>query len=334
MCTFSRRVVNFRPFFVAVFFGARMTEPERCGHSCSLRLLMKGFKRLWLVLVYVVLWKVLSDQWLIWSHSASTNPDKSAVVEEKGPVILRSPKKAVTTLTNTKHALQTAAQLLDESSNDAFDNFRFYVYDDLPREYTYQGITECIAELYPRNTSNCDFATTLCTQSYSHMARYSKRRFNRNADLVMAKIFSQYRGPLRTYNAHEADLFIVPYPSTGHCECRMRHERCVQDVPEAEVDALIHNLTFFNASTMHRHLFLSSIDYLDTYPYFLNHKMPLITTIGPAKTCELDKPCGKIVIPYANLNPENQPSVITKERFMQKRMYAVSAADGCFIHSF
>lgn len=89
-------------------------------------------------------------------------------------------------------------------------NFTYYLYE-LPEEYHWRTIGRCIADRYP-NASNCDWGSTTCTEVQSRDGRYSARRYNRNADFIVAKILDEYRGPLRTDDPTQADLFVVPYP--------------------------------------------------------------------------------------------------------------------------
>jgi len=104
--------------------------------------------------------------------------------------------------------------------------FRFYVYDELPTEYTWQHISKCIEMKYIANAAAkdyCDWGSSVCTvvsdddnvnttTTASVSALYTKRRFNRNGDVVTAKIFTEYAGPMRTRDPAKADLFVVPYP--------------------------------------------------------------------------------------------------------------------------
>ena len=50
-------------------------------------------------------------------------------------------------------------------------------------------------------------------------SQYSTRRLNGNADAVIARIFSDYDGPLRTENASDAAVKVVPYPHSSNAAC-------------------------------------------------------------------------------------------------------------------
>jgi hypothetical protein len=54
-----------------------------------------------------------------------------------------------------------------------------------PRQRTNKG----------NKTSNCNWGLSICTQTQSSSSVYSSRRFNRNGDVVLSKIFSEYHDP-------------------------------------------------------------------------------------------------------------------------------------------
>jgi hypothetical protein len=107
-------------------------------------------------------------------------------------------------------------------------NFSFFVYDDLPSELRWQHNSKCLETKLniphwqkgsSGQISNCDWGSSICTQVNSSNSKYSSRRFNRNGDVVMAKLLLEDSCPLRTYDPTKADVFIVPYPSSAHCAC-------------------------------------------------------------------------------------------------------------------
>jgi len=211
------------------------------------------------------------------------------------------------------------------------ESFKFYVYQ-LPEQYTWRGVSQCIANKFPSNASACDWGSSVCTEVFSNSGLYSKRRFNRNGDVVLAKILDEYEGPLKTLDPREADLPVVPYPSAGDCECRMRSAKCWKDIPKEELrDGLVGKLAYFNASTKHKHLFLDSAIQRVMHPYFrddhLQDSPGLVTTLGPTRSCSNDKAftCeGLLVIPYTNTNPRNQPNAAPPKPF-RERPLAMSA---------
>jgi len=263
----------------------------------------------------------------------------------------------------SENILDQVIRLLIPSKKDADayiqklpgDKFRFYLYE-LPDPYNYQYVSQCLEKKYV-NASNCDWGQSVCTEVYTNDIKYSKRRFNRNGDVVVAKVLSDYNGPLRTKDPQKADLFIVPYPAAGNCECRKYYKRCYKDIKDSELDEMVQNsVKYFNNETRHKHLFLVSNIYDDMHYYFRDQgKTPLVTTVGPALGCANEKKkrkklhkhykyedelaisfCGQIVMPYANLNPQSQPPELrkalavamtrtnSKEAIMEERPNAVS----------
>lgn len=115
--------------------------------------------------------------------------------------------------------------------------------------------------------------------------------------------------------------------STSNCECRKHTVRCPVAISSAEIHDLVSNLSHWNASIAHKHLFLASVDHTEMHPYLRNtENAPLVTTIGPSKGCSANfsQACGQLVIPYVNTNPEYQPHVL-KHKPLNGRKYAVSS---------
>lgn len=111
--------------------------------------------------------------------------------------------------------------------------------------------------------------------------------------VVVAKLFDEYDGPLRTSDPQQADLFIVPYASADDCECRGRYYHCDKNINVSEIQGqLIANLKFYKDKTKRKHLFLSSNILYDAHLSFrLFSDIPLATTVGPHK-CVLGENCG------------------------------------------
>lgn len=212
------------------------------------------------------------------------------------------------------------------------NQFRFYLYDNLIDEYTWQNVSNCIDTHYGQ-PSNCDWGSSICTEVNTTSGHYSKRRFNRNGDVVVAKLLDEYHGQYRTSDPEQADLFIVPYPSAGNCECRRRRGpissyRCEKMIKEEEMEEkLLSQLDFFDDDRQYQHLFLSSNIWNDMHSLFRNlTRIPLSTTVGH-HNYKLDQNCGRLVLPYVNTNPENQPSVLRNNLQFddQHREYALTA---------
>ena len=147
--------------------------------------------------------------------------------------------------------------------------FKFYVYDSLPENITHQAIQQCIydnqkswfkgdQELFIKEY--CAFGAQICTPKHTKNPQdstYVKRRSNINADTVLAQIFSEYQGPLRTHDPEEASLFIVPYPTAGHCECVGFRCKYFRNGENSEPQQFISSLKYLNTSnptSLQKHL--------------------------------------------------------------------------------
>ena len=147
------------------------------------------------------------------------------------------------------------------------DGFLFYVYEDLPSQYTYPNISKCLEDYAikkrrQRKVSNdavtrtreefyeqhCDWGSSICNPSnHTKEPHYSERRLNRNADVVMAKLFLEYTGPLRTYNVHDASVIIVPYPASSQKECfRVQKQRKLKAALTNHERGLLRSLPYWN----------------------------------------------------------------------------------------
>jgi len=277
---------------------------------------------------------------------ASSSADRTATSSRSG----------TRTSTNDNVLDRVVRMLFNSDDADAYtrknpgNRFRFYVYENLHPELTWQNVSKCIFERHRQYTSrptnsepsNCDWGGTVCTETSPRSKVYSKRRFNRNGDVVLAKLFSEYEGEMRTRDPLKADLFVVPYPSAGHCECRHRNYKCWKNIPKQELDEkLTPRLTYWDdETTAHKHLFLMS-NFVDMHWTYLGNSK-LTTTIGPSRcafrTNSTDAAdtragtnCNKLVIPYANLNREAQPDIVGNIsnnsiiKPLDDREYAVSA---------
>ncbi|GAX17776.1 hypothetical protein FisN_24Hh157 [Fistulifera solaris] len=218
--------------------------------------------------------------------------------------------------------------------------FRFYVYDSLPSNWTWQYFSTCIEQRYnvpdwfhhvqnapsdPGNrTSNCDWGASICSQTQSSSSSYSSRRFNRNGDVVLSKIFTEYRGSTRTFDAQEADVFIVPYPSTAHCACVSEKAKCWA-VKEVDIQqSVLANLPFLTDDNLERHVFLSSVQREFNHPFMM--QMPLLLSLEMAHgICPMGENCGHILQPYVNTNADYQPDHLRLTPGLQDRRYAVTA---------
>ena len=77
-------------------------------------------------------------------------------------------------------------------------DFRFYVYETLPDEWTYSHVNDCVFSMQHAmgnkstsfKTSTCDWGLSICTEEETGTT-YASRRFNRNADAILSRIFSE-----------------------------------------------------------------------------------------------------------------------------------------------
>lgn len=201
--------------------------------------------------------------------------------------------------------------------------FRFYVYDNLSHEYTWQYSASCM-KAKRRLSDTCDWGESVCGEKRLTRSPYSKRRLNRNGDLVLSKAFSSYQGILRTYDPIDADLFVVPYPSQAHFHCNQTSHEDVET-------RLLDRLAYFNKKTRRKHLFFSSAVRSASNKFM--GSLPLLVTIGPVdRQCRIGRNCGQIVMPYVNTNPEYQPIVVQKNlRSLKDRKFAMVAKFNAYI---
>jgi hypothetical protein len=225
-------------------------------------------------------------------------------------------------------------------------DFRFFVYETLPTNSTWNHFAKCLEEKYNvpdwydhvkkgNRTSNCDWGSSLCTQRRSSSSNYSSRRFNRNGDVVLSKIFSEYLGPLRTFRPADAEIFIVPYAATAHCACLNERAKCLK-VSDNDIKlGVLDHLDYFNASTRAKHVFLSSVQRDLNHPYMW--RLPLVVTLeANQQLCKLEQNCGHVLQPYVNTNANYQPNnpqfIQTHEsNSLEQRDYSIAAAMSGYI---
>jgi hypothetical protein len=213
-------------------------------------------------------------------------------------------------------------------------SFSFFVYDDIPSEFTWQENSNCLAttlnipnwrNLTGNQISNCDWGSSICTQVNASDSPYSKRRFNRNGDVIIAKALLEYSGSLRTYDATKADVFVVPYPSSAHCACVSGQFAQCQLSNLYLQDNLFDKLAYLNNSTLNRHVFLTSGQ--SQVSQRLIRELPLVVALEPAvNDCPFHRNCGRITMPYANTNPDYQPDQVYQRLSRPtKKTYALAA---------
>lgn len=206
------------------------------------------------------------------------------------------------------------------------EQFRFYVYTNLPHPYSWQGVSESM-ETIPRCRSNldnmtrdefvaefCDWASSVCNpRNHTHNCQYNKARNNRNGDTVLSKLFTEYHGPMRTYNAEEAHLYVVPFPAAGWaCASHMANPKVALNWTFFQAE-ILDRLEFFNSTTKYSHVFLYSFEQPQQTPLI---NLPLVASISVRKRT------GHVVIPYVNTHSEYQPSYLKQRRVDRDAFYS------------
>jgi len=236
-------------------------------------------------------------------------------------------------LDQTVRLLLPPQEAQDYISKYPGSEFKFYVYDNLPENITHRAIQQCIydnqkswfkgdQELFIKEY--CAFGAQICTPNHTQNPQdstYVKRRTNINADTVLAQIFSEYHGPLRTHDPEEASLFIVPYATGGHCECAQFRCKYFRSGENTEPQQFISSLKYLNSSnpiSLQKHLFLDSGNYM-----FDALKInTLVARIEPpvkqfiAETRQRGR--GHITIPYSNSIIDYQPISLMKHTMHPK----------------
>jgi hypothetical protein len=99
---------------------------------------------------------------------------------------------------------------------------KVYVYDTLPAKLT-TNVEKCLIDTY--------------TNTVDHVENFK-------AELGLVNLFRSYPG--RTYNAEEAELFVVPYAAVGHCQCHEGYSWNCAQVPNEEMEEMRSRLLFLN----------------------------------------------------------------------------------------
>lgn len=235
---------------------------------------------------------------------------------------------------NTIRLLYQHSYLLNEMLE--MEPLKVFVYDSLPEEFDVLRVSRCIYDKYQpslSSRSNCNWEPKVCKEVQVDTTRYgmySNYRNNYNSDVVIIQSFRNYPG--RVNDPQEAELFVVPYPHKSHCLCHKKVDMTVRcHYPKSEFQSqILSNLLHYNDSTKSRHVFIQSVDWVNAAPYM--KMLPLTLTIGDARPCVGLQLCGTLVMPYANTNPEYQPSVLASlgdEWWTDRpRLYSVGAVLG------
>ncbi|KAL3923063.1 MAG: hypothetical protein SGILL_001870 [Bacillariaceae sp.] len=194
-----------------------------------------------------------------------------------------------------KRSVHTAASLLEDfhfvnstldilledyqnSTSPVKDLLKVYVYDNLP--YNLSGELEEFMTSHP----NSNFV----------------------GDRVLFQLFRSFPG--RTYNADEADIFVVPYAHRAHCAYAEGYLPWCKHLPYHHAKtAVFSHLKYHNASTAHRHLFFLADGQWQAHKWIV--QQPLVAMYGNKW---LSSPPGHILIPPFNPSVQFQPSMVTE----------------------
>ena len=200
--------------------------------------------------------------------------------------------------------------------------FKIYIHQLPPGVRTVESISECLetwGSNYERDTYTtkeeflencCDYAESICNPTnHTKASQYSTSRLNNNYDAVVAGLFIDYWGTLRTFNVTEAIVKVVPFPAMSNFRCTLYSKRSGDD-------SLNLLLNHHNQTHLHDHLFLS----------VKNDRTPLSVDRSPSYRA------GQLVVPYANTNAEYQPDKLISsmnadqlDRFYSAKRYALAA---------
>jgi hypothetical protein len=162
-------------------------------------------------------------------------------------------------------------------SSPVKDLLKVYVYEGLPYNLS-SGIEKRLKTQYADRPGN-----NLC------------------AGLAIVNLFKTFPG--RTWDPTEADIFVVPYLHSAHCDFADGYRLGCKHMSWDKVLPVFDSLSYFNESTKNRHLFLAMNGHYHSRPEFF--KLPLLLLLGPRMP---DGPPGHILVPPFNDKPNFQPS--------------------------
>eukprot|EP00581_Thalassiosira_minuscula_P014975 CAMPEP_0183731908 /NCGR_PEP_ID=MMETSP0737-20130205/36833_1 /TAXON_ID=385413 /ORGANISM="Thalassiosira miniscula, Strain CCMP1093" /LENGTH=492 /DNA_ID=CAMNT_0025964761 /DNA_START=201 /DNA_END=1679 /DNA_ORIENTATION=- len=270
---------------------------------------------------------------LLYLHRLTNAPILYLNVDDTLPTISKTKRPSI--LTQHYEVLEDTVRLLFmENDADAiqyleenpFHSFKFYTHQLPPGVVTVDMVSSCHEKLGAEGENlpigefvkqYCDWSESPCTPMRKTSSPYSKRRNNYNIDSVMARLFTEYFGPLRTSNVSHATLKIVPFPGSwwnGHCLSWFGGDQS-------------NNLKLLQKSSE------ISLTDASTLFFFMNKAATLsvdfLATSRP----------GELVIPYVNANIEYQPDRLISnmnstqlEKFYTNKVYALAAVYSVKIH--
>mmetsp|Transcript_66534 Transcript_66534/g.74527 ORF Transcript_66534/g.74527 Transcript_66534/m.74527 type:complete len:366 (+) Transcript_66534:82-1179(+) len=181
-------------------------------------------------------------------------------------------------------------------------NFSFFVYDDLPTNFT------------------TDLETPLLDILSSKPQKTVQE--NMGTEYVLVQLFRT--SPCRTYNASEANFWVVPYMSFADCFLSPGYGPGCPQVNQKKLEVLSSHLKYYNQQTQNQHV---AVQLYDNYmsPKYMRRHFPLRIMTGPQETDT------EIVAPLFCHSPSGQPSVMLsdKQRWTSKgRIYGFAAVYG------
>ena len=251
------------------------------------------------------------------SSAETASSTESAGIDNDVEPLSRAMDEAVRLLYGPDNVAKAEEYLRRISAAHPNGSFRFYVYDSLPKDRTWSYLSRCIerklnrpgkkGNKYGNQTSNCDWGTSICSETTRSSGYYSSRRFNRNGDVILSRLFSEYKGGMRTYDTNEADVFIVPYASTADCACRNTKARCFKIKSHMIAENVLDHLEHLSPSTLPRHVFFNSAQGDVAQP--IMREMPLLAGMEPMRgMIAQGENSGQVIMPYANTNEQYQPN--------------------------
>ena len=184
-------------------------------------------------------------------------------------------------------------------------NFSFFVYDDLPTNFT-TDLETPLLDILSSKTQNGTY----------HGVE------NMETEYALVQLFRT--SPCRTYIASEANFWVVPYMSFADCSLSPGYGPGCPQVNQKKLEVLSSHLKYYNQQTQNRHV---AVQLYDNYmsPKYMRRHFPLRIMTGPQETDT------EIVAPLFCHSPSGQPSVMLsdKQRWTSKgRIYGFAAVYG------
>lgn len=209
---------------------------------------------------------------------------------------------------------------------------RIYVYENIDPNWTdVSAISSCVDDVFlPLNDSFpehdlCRWYPKVCSDDDNTKRRqggklYASFRYNHNFDVAAVEWFRGY--PARTYDPHNADLYVIPVPYMSLCLCKRGRDnftlslygsRCPVQYSQIR-DNIQSNLRFFNETTAGRHVWILGLDWrlIQNKAWKSQLGKSLSLSLGASEPClkRLGEPCRHLIHPYLSTKEEDQPNNI------------------------